>query len=135
MKLNPDCVRDILLGIENACVVDMHAYFRFDNSPPLPQCVEIKLQDKYSPEEIAYHLRQCDLSGFLFKCNRAIGITTVCDLSPAGHEFLANIRANTIWNKTKTIAEKVGTASLGAFVQISSNVITEIIKAEFGLSP
>ena len=54
---------------------------------------------------------------------------TVGDLSPAGHKFLADVRQDNIWNSTKEIAAKVGSKSLDTLIQISSNVITELIKA------
>ena len=128
MKLNPDCIRDILLDIEsvssisNACVYD-------SDSPPDKLC-------KYSKEEIGYHARQCSKSNLVdgFRLFGDCETITVSDLTPKGHEFLANIRENKIWNGVKTISEKVGSASLDAITQIASNVITELIKAQFGIS-
>lgn len=58
----------------------------------------------------------------------------VQDLTPTGHKFIENIRQDTIWNNTKSIAAKVGSKSLDAIMQIASNVITELIKSQFGLS-
>ena len=55
------------------------------------------------------------------------------DLSPAGHEFLANIRKDTVWNGVKSVAGKVGATSLSALTQIAANVVTELVKAQFGL--
>ena len=61
-------------------------------------------------------------------------IIMISDLTPAGHKFLANSRQDTIWNNTKEIATKVGSKSLDALIQISSSVITELIKAHFGIT-
>mgnify|MGYP002958432843 FL=1 len=57
----------------------------------------------------------------------------IYDMTYAGHQFLANIRSDNIWKGTKAIASKIGSSSLDAITQIASNVITELIKAQFGL--
>lgn len=125
VKLNPECIRDILLEVEDT--VSPNNFFEF---PPYE-----KLQEKYSDEEIAYHLQQCEYHDFFvgFKRYSSNGFM-VRDLSPAGHKFIANIRENTVWNGVKKISSKVGSTSLEALVTIASNVITELIKSQFGLS-
>lgn len=127
MKLNPDCVRTILLVVED--LPDLQHYYRF-NAETIPS-----LFPDYSVEEIMYHLRQCELSNLIFRPSHTANYEeyTVSDLTPKGHEFLANIRENKIWSGVKTIAGKVGSTSLDAITQIASNVITELIKAQFGL--
>lgn len=128
MKLNPDCVRDILLTIES--LPDLKHYLRFD-AETIPQYFP-----NYTMDEIMYHLRQCELSGFLLNPSHTANyeMYTVSDLTPHGHEFLANIRENKIWNGVKTIAEKVGSISLDALTQIAANVITELIRSQFNLA-
>lgn len=58
----------------------------------------------------------------------------VADLSPSGHEFLANIQSDTLWNNVKNISSKVGSKSLNTMIQIASAVVTEIIKSQLGLT-
>ena len=125
MKLNPDCIRDILLAVEAIC--DTGRYF--DSRIDLD-----KILGNYSVEEIAYHARQCDMAGMFYKFKRGIDSGwEVADLTPKGHEFLANIRENTIWNNVKAVSSKVGSKSLSAISQIASAVVTEIIKSQLGL--
>lgn len=125
MKLNPDCIRDILLAVEAIC--DTGRYF--DSRIDLD-----KILGNYNVEEIAYHARQCDMAGMFYKFKRGIdGGWEVADLTPKGHEFLANIRENTIWNNVKAVSSKVGSKSLSAISQIASAVVTEIIKSQLGL--
>lgn len=129
MKLNPDCARDILLSIEDAC--DFKTHWTYKQSSPNP-----KLFPKYSHKEILYHVRYCANAELIYKVlfpdNGAI--IKVGDLTPQGHEFLANIRESKVWNGVKAIAVKVGSTSLDALTQIASNVITELIKAQFGIT-
>lgn len=79
---------------------------------------------------------QCDCSGLItgVRYYEDGDYIEIDDLAPAGHQFLANVRQDNIWNNTKTIAGKVGSKSLDALIQISSNVITELIKAQFCLT-
>ena len=126
MKLNPDCVRDILLAVEEGCDIGRGV------SIPGPNYSRLQ---PYNESEVLYHVRQCDLSGFLYQAKTdLLGTYTIRDLTPAGHEFLANIRKDTIWSGVKDVAGKVGATSLNAIVQIASNVVAQIIKHQFGLT-
>ena len=58
------------------------------------------------------------------------GLTAVIfDLTPAGHQFLADIRKDTNWNKTKEIVKNVGSDSLDTLKQIATGVITSLIQS------
>ena len=57
MKLNPDCIRDILISAES--VVTFNDHFYYDRENPLTS-----LQD-YSHEEIIYHIRQAHDAGLI----------------------------------------------------------------------
>lgn len=129
MKLDPDCVRDILLAVEEA--TDATSSFEYERSDPVPKRLK-----NYDHNTIQYHFQQCDMAGLIvgFKRYDAGEHITINDLSPEGHKFIANIREDNIWNGIKNIALKVGSKSLDAIIQIASNVITELIKAQFGLS-
>lgn len=123
MKLNPDCVRSILLAVEDTC--DTQHYFDsiLDSN---------KILGEYTEEEIAYHARQCDLSGFLYKYSSDLnGRWSASDLTPKGHEFLANIRSNSNWDKVKAISAKVGSKSLSALETIATSVITNLLSLNF----
>lgn len=125
MKLDPDCIRDILLEIENTC--SYHKIFSYPcNSEFL---------DKYDEDVVMYHVRQCHLSGLLHKTSFYLGGgCSVMDLTPEGHKFLADIRSDTNWNRTKDIAKSVGSMSLNAITDISAKVIAQLISKQMGLS-
>lgn len=129
MRLNSDCVRDILLTVENEC--DFHNEMNYNKD----ENTLVQLS-KYSHEEIIYHIKQCELSKLILGVTYCDGGTSIfiSDLSPEGHKFLANIREDTVWNGVKTVAKKVGSTSLSALTQIASNVVTELIKAQFKIT-
>ena len=122
MKLNPDCIRDILLTIEEN--TDLNSSMDYPN--------DYDRLSKYSNDEVLYHIKQCELSEFVTDIEWFIGDSCSVEyLSPEGHEFIANIRLDTNWNKTKEFAKKTGSTSLDAIKDIASNVITELIKSQF----
>ncbi len=129
MKLNPDCIRDILLTAEEICEFDTP--WKHDKEQSIGERLE-----KYPYDEILYHLHQAGKSGLLENVHiyDDMGAFFVNDVSPSGHEFLANIRSDTIWNSVKAISSKVGSKSLDSITLIASNVITQIIKSQLGLA-
>ena len=127
MKLNPDCIRDILITVESKTTLNTPV--RFDpHSIPFPA-------SNYSDDEVLYHVKQCELSGF-FGDETHWFINNGCMvryLSPAGHQFLSDIRSDNNWNKTKEIAKNVGSESLSAIKEIAAGVITSLIQKQLGL--
>ena len=129
MKLNPDCIRDILLTVEDNSAFDHQTEYRrgLTNFPSLTP---------YIHEEIAYHIRQCELAGLIYEVHYYDGgdAIDILDLTPSGHEFLANVHSDTIWNNVKEVSTKVGSKSLNALTQIATGVITQLIKSQLGLT-
>ncbi|NFO86494.1 DUF2513 domain-containing protein [Clostridium botulinum] len=126
MRLNPDCVRDVLLAVENndfgltLSLNDLHS--------KIPTC---------SKDEIHYACLKLSEGGYLnistlpIAMQDVLGISSIEDLTFQGHEFLADIKADTNWNKTKDVAKKVGSFSLNTLKDIAAQVIAEVIKKSF----
>ncbi|EGS9997873.1 DUF2513 domain-containing protein [Clostridium perfringens] len=127
MKLNPDCIRDILLTVEESTDFNHYLSYRFDSN-------SFEKLSIYSHDEITYHIRQCDLSNLLYKVSYYDGGNSIdiLDLSPKGHNFLADIRSDTVWNNTKTIANKIGSTSLDVLLKVSTGVLTQMITKQLG---
>lgn len=122
MRLDEDCVRDILLVTEE--------YSNF--SIPIADTTYFeKLGNKYSQQKILYHLKQCYLSNLITEFSRNYEGYSVLDLSPEGHIFLSDIRNDNNWNKTKEVAKNIGSTSIGAFKDIASQVVAELISKHF----
>lgn len=104
MKLNPDCIRSILLTAESKCTFTQ--VWEYSKS----SC-NIPYLAKFSHEEVLYHIRQASESSLIKGVHYYDGGTTVIvhDLTPAGHEFLANIRNQSVWTE---ILKKASDASL-----------------------
>jgi len=129
MRLNPDCIRDILFAIEDLSMPS--------SLMTSTQLSKTKFLNKYSDDEILYHLQQLDWSGYIITPNRhktLDGMFFVNDLSPAGHEFISDIRKDTNWNKVKSISKEVGSETLTSIKSIAEGVISSAIKASLGLN-
>ena len=94
MKLNVNCIRDILLTVEEECDFETPWEYQEDSPPP-------KFLADYTHKEIVYHINQAQKSDLIcgveyFECGSDIYIS---DLTPKGHEFLSNIRNDTVWKR------------------------------------
>lgn len=125
MKLNPDCVRDILLTVEDLTGYNQHFTYPSENCPRLEQ---------YTPEEVKYHFCQCGKADFIEIDTTIDDSFEVYDLTPAGHEFIANIRKDSFFSKVKDICKELGLSSLKDIAHISTNASALIIKSYFDIS-
>ena len=124
MRLNPDCIRDILFTVEEST--------GFTSSMRYPSENKFPRLNSYSTEEVLYHIKQCEDAYLISQVHWFIGGSClITDLTPEGHQFLANVRSDTTWNKTKEISKNIGSSSLDAIKQIATGVITELIKSQF----
>lgn len=143
MKLNIDCVRDVMLWVEaittptqlasyvNTDAVDSDDGFLYINADdrPMPNAAQKKLLEKYSNETLVYHLHYCIEAKLLTEFDSPDGnIIVIKDLTPLGHDFIGNIRYDPVFQKVKTVLNLLGVKSLEAATQASSLVVTEIIK-------
>lgn len=129
MKLNPDCMRDILLCLEslhyNECTtVDEIAKYLPSYCMDDILCTCVKLHEA----EFIETLSKQPIEFILLE------IIAIKDITYKGHQFISEIREDKIWSGVKSIAGKIGATSLNAFTQIASSVVTELIKDQFGLT-
>lgn len=120
MKLDPDCIRDILLTVER--------HTTFDNDVEPKDFSTDGLVQKYGKQKLLYHIRQAGESGLLSRVKFYMAGFSIQDLTPSGHQFLADIRSDTNWNKTKKVAAKIGSTSLQTLISVASNVISDLIE-------
>ena len=100
MKLNVNCIRDILLTVEEECDFETPWEYQEDSPPP---------------KFLADYTQKSDLICGVeyFECGSDIYIS---DLTPKGHEFLSNIRNDTVWKK---VLSKASGASLPIILEVA----------------
>lgn len=127
MKLNHDCVRAIMLHVEEN--LSYGYYIDFGN-------VEI---DGFSHGEILYAADKLIEAGY-FTGNRQKYISSpepsirVTSLTWEGHQFLDNIRDDGVWKDTKKVLAKFSSTSLSFVGNIASQIITSLVQKQLGLS-
>lgn len=143
MQLNLDCIRRILLCVENNTGLRKYCFFIDSNLEKAelltggrlipPKDYQLELLHDFSNDELIYHVHYCIKADLLSTNSLSFDVyqIVITDLTPNGHRFLENIRDNKVWNNVKNIAEKVGSKSLDAVIQIASNVITGSITRLF----
>ena len=141
MKLNFDCIRDILLRIEENTGYRKSCYFYdldlFDAIPGQynVEPYQVSLSKDYDNDVLLYHLRYCINAKLLIIPERSDSDRiTIEDLTPSGHDFLASIRKKSNWETIKAVADQVGSRSLPTLSSIASQVIAAIIKQHLDLS-
>lgn len=118
MVLKHDCVRKTLLYLENNLMLDSFI------------STQDMTIDNYSKEDIVYTIKMLKNAGYInaqFCGYDDQQIYYVSSLTWNGHQFLDNIRDNTVWKKTKSILSKFTSVSLEITSQVASQVIANLI--------
>lgn len=120
MKLDIDCVRDVLLEFEEL-PFGCHTPCDFPNSI-----------SKYGDNTVEYTLSKLQEGGFITANiskmqDGSPNFLGIYDITFSGHQFLETIRNNKVWGKTKNVAGKVGCNAFSIITQIASSVISELI--------
>lgn len=128
MKINYDCMRDVLIFLENNLLY---------NDELTPN--EIELNDlqsaaevNYSIQDIAYSSIMLDEAGFVnLHVSSDDGETIMniiySSITYEGHQYLDKIRSDKVWAKTKGLLGKIGAASIDIIAKVASNIILEMV--------
>ncbi len=125
MKLNYDCIRDVMLYLEEN--LELNNTVRLEN-----------IVIDYSSEDIKYSILKLEEIGYIkAHITNADGIVAftaiIFDITFYGHEFLNTVRPKTVWENTKEISGTLGIKSISAFSQIASQIVTQLISKQMGL--
>lgn len=121
MKLNHDCVRDILLFTEELSI---------NENPSGDKIFKSDRLKKYSKDEVTYAISRLkkEEADFLHVSILYSGLEvywiSISSLTFKGHSYLDTIRDPKIWKETKSITSKVASVSL----EIMSSVAADTIK-------
>lgn len=121
MKLNTECLRDLLLYLEE------------NLSATNPVIVNNLTLNNYSQEDLIYTADKLREAGFL-NCTKKsfdnMPFIMIHSITYQGHQFLDSIRDKNIWTETKAKASKIASVSLPILQEVAST----IIKVKLGLS-
>jgi len=130
MKLNHDCVRSVLLDIE-----EKHKMGIFLT---MEDFIEDSHSSKFSKEDITYSIFKLDEAKFtnttLTWNSGEIVYFSTGSLTWEGHKFLDNIRDNGVWKDTKGVLSKFSSTSISIVSDVASSVILKLVEKQLGLS-
>lgn len=126
MKFNVDCIRDVMLAVED---IPYHSEIWFSEL--------CERMPKYTKDDIEYACLLLAESGYLeaevedqiLSEFKTIGL--IRDLTMSGHAFLECIRPQTAWEKAKTVLVKTGKATLSTLAQIAADLATQYTSSNF----
>lgn len=127
MKFNPDCMRDVLLYLEENLTF----------SPDLDvQFISIRNLNKnlpYTIQEIANMVLVLDDAEFIdasrFDAGDQICELLVSRITYSGYQLIESIRPKPVWEKVLSVGKKVGSFSINVISQISSGVLVPVVNA------
>ena len=125
MKLNPDCIRDVMLVLESRSM-----FLNVDLS-----LICKRLDGLYERESIAYTLIQLAESGYIcmdFKVDKdkiKFYMGKILYITPKGHDFISKISDTNRWKeKIMPLAQKAGAISLYVVEAISKGVMDSVME-------
>lgn len=126
MKLNPDCIRDVLLYLEENLTIDGKVFV-----PVTLKTLQENLTG-YSKEDVLYSVYNLNQIRFIEgKINDVHDMKLMfCDIENItynGHQFLNTIRPETIWQATKRGASKLGLMSMHALSTIAMEIAKSVV--------
>lgn len=134
MRINIDCLRDVLLYCINNLDYIENGY--------IWKCEVVELKDIYKSEDLQQYPKK-DIMYSVLKLKESEYIKTSCedpkeetyindcvimDVTMKGHQFAETIKEPTVWEKTKSIANKVGNHTLHFLENLAHDVAVEIAK-------
>lgn len=135
MKLDPECVRALLLTLEEIlCFGDDLEYPTVE----FEDVCEQKRMASFKKPQIAYCTLKLIEADFInaapFDSGDSFCGALYSSITYDGHEFLEGIREHENWKKIKSISGKIGNASLSIIKAISEGVATATLSKYLGLS-
>lgn len=134
MKLNHDCIRDVMIYIEDNCIYEdddcgnrsIHSRVFYEITH------DEKLSSRYTEDEIRYVVAQLYFEDMIIATMTPETLNfirfEVDSLSFKGHEFLDNIKDDTIWKKTKKfVGEHLNSASLAIIGNVAGKFALEAV--------
>lgn len=139
MRLNYDCVRDVLLKLEELLTIkydeNLNSFNR--SMTDIHQLYDNLSGAKYTIEDVLYTIKILDEAGFILASmdygDGHIVDCIIVDITYEGTEFINKIRPKDVWSKLKSGFAKVGAFSLPVISDVANSLLTSLVKSYLGL--
>ena len=133
MKLNPDCIRAVMLEIEKTCELKLDHSGNIKKEPMSLSKLYAALPD-YDRRDIFYSVFNLQQAGYLdakiqYAANGSVYYCAINHMTYAGHEFLDRVRDSKNWAKVKAGLDHVRNYSLDAISAVAEGVANAAIAA------
>lgn len=125
MRLDMDCVRNVLLALEKLTEVDEnHLHQRITTEDV---CAEIPNSDEKEVYNALYTLYQAEYieADELDVCGYSDLIIEAITWS--GYELLNNLRSDQVWKGVKEKIKPLGTVSINVLSQLATKVVSDLL--------
>ena len=128
MRLNPDCIRDLLLYLEENLSISPDLEFLHIDVRQIGKSLN------YPLNEIANTVLSLDDAGFIVADTFPVGDgrigISISRITYSGYEFLELIRPENVWEKVKTTGKRIGSFSFGVIKQIATSALASFVSAQ-----
>ncbi|MDT3393938.1 MAG: DUF2513 domain-containing protein [Bacillota bacterium] len=123
MKLNHECVRDLMLAFEDV---------PYGGRPQMDEIVKFNQLSNYSVEDICYCTEKLMQAGYInFQRVKGLGVPfdgIFIEITWEGHQFLDTIKSDTVWEKAKDkVTSTVGTVSLQTLSALAVSIGSKLL--------
>lgn len=134
MQINLDCLKDVLLY----CVNNID--YKEENNTWNTQCVNLVMMyeapelNQYDKKDIMRSVLKLKECGFIkistcFPENKPyLERCSIEDVTISGYQFINSVKESSIWEKTKSIANKLGNHTLGFIEGVAHDIAVESAK-------
>lgn len=122
MRLNPDCVRDILLTLEEKLTSNDDGDIE---QLTVDEICSFDQLSSYQRSEVIHIVKMLYDSSILKPGKRYVSdiCNRVADITPQGYKLIDSIKSQTKWNKIKSYAKPLGELTLKALFDLAiSNI-------------
>lgn len=132
MRLNYHCLRDVLLAVEDHEYIDpeLNLYDLWHND--LLDLPQLSIYDKQDITYAAIIAIESELILGQFKTeNDEISYLFIKRLTAKGHNFVENIRPESVWDTICSFGEDLGTLSIDMISDMAPKIISSLLAQNF----
>ena len=122
MKLNPNCIRDILLYLEEHLVISPELEYQEVDSYQLAEHLEYAIQ-----EIVNTLLVLRDANFIILSVDDSLSNIDVYRITYNGYQFIESIRPKSVWDKTLSVSRRIGSFSLDLISQVAHETLSAMI--------
>lgn len=133
MKINEDCIRDILSYLVDNLTLKINNNKGDFDSISLLSLMK-NFEEKYSKEDIWYSVYNLSQDRFIetndirTQSRNGFVFVDIYNVTHRGHQFNETIQPPTIWDKTKSVVSKIGVHTLGFIEGTAHDIAVESAK-------